>query len=140
MFCLRIVIKSYLNSSQDSITKSYVSSLAFLSCLENFMFDLCQAKPCLNQFINQTPSTHLSSLGLHLFSVVTFHKMELLPSLQNHNTVAPNLYKMHWLLFIPPLLLFIKLHIKVQDSEFNEENARTDFSLTFLLYFIAELK
>ena len=41
-------------------------------CL-NFMVDLCKAKPCLNQFINQTRS---SSLGLHLFSAVTFHKIE----------------------------------------------------------------
>ena len=39
----------------------------------NFMVDLCKAKPCLNQFINQTRS---SSLGLHLFSAVTFHKIE----------------------------------------------------------------
>lgn len=41
-------------------------------CL-NFMVDLCKAKPCLNQFINQTRS---SSLSLHLFSAVTFHKIE----------------------------------------------------------------
>ena len=41
-------------------------------CL-NFMVDLCKAKPCLNQFINQTRS---SSLGLHLFSAATFHKIE----------------------------------------------------------------
>ena len=70
------------------------------------MVDLCkEAKPCLNQFINSgLPPFEL--LGLHLFSVVTFHRMELpssyqpttllqLSTLHYHHTVALEPDKMH---------------------------------------------
>ena len=101
-------------------------TVAFLSWLfENFMVDLCQAKLCLNQFINQTPpSSHLGSLGLHLFSVVTFQRMEL-PSLYDH-TVAPNLDKMQSLHNVP----FSELHI--YQICFAAENALHILYLDFL--------
>ena len=69
------------------------------------MVDLCkEAKPCLNQFINSgLPPFELP--GLHLFSVVTFHRMEL-PSLYDH-TVVPNLDKMQSLHNVP----FSEFHI-----------------------------